>query len=525
MKVRIESNAIYVSEEHNFDGTWNASRRMWKLPNNIGVLEEVNRVSPSKELAKIITDRKMARRKLISKKKLKDTEGLAQLRPYQRVDVAYLKNIRHVGIFSEMRTGKTPISIQLFQEGLNIVICPASIVFNWEGEIEKWLPTAETYPVSGAKKKRIKIYETSIKEDSEVGVSVLIMGYETLRQDLHILLPLLKATSLTVMADEAHRICNHKSGISQAAQAIAKLAQKRVAITGTPVRNKGQDIFGILAFLYPDRYTGFWQFADRYFEVDKEGDYMKVGDYKREKELTDIVDLFSVNRKRREVMAWLPKKQYIEVKLEMGKDQEKVYKSVLDTFVYEEDGEVKVDASGILPQLTRLRQITLAPEMLDIKASSTKEKYVLDWLQDNHKEQVIIFSSFSSYLRILKDKLKKESVDIIDGTVPKAKRMEIVKRFQAGNLRVLLANIIAGGVGLTLDNAEHIIFLDKDYTPIHNDQAEDRIIPVTEDRNHSCTIISLIAKGTVDEKVEYVLKQKHKVIDVINEIGFKNFLK
>jgi SNF2 family DNA or RNA helicase len=327
-----------------------------------------------------------------------------------------------------------------------------------------------------------------------------------------------------MLVDEAHFLNNHQSSQSKAIYKIGKKVNKRMALTGTPVRNEGSQIYGILHFLYPERFSSYWQFVDRYFKTwDTPWGQKEVSGYKRKEELQEILDLISVQRKRSEVMQWIPPKQYQTIEVEMDAKQRKAYNSMLETFIVEENGETKVDAPSVLAQLTRLRQLCLSPSLLDIEAPSAKENFILEWLEDNPNEQVIIFSNFSSYLKKLQ--LKIRTLGLIIGDTPREQRQSIVEMFQKGKINVILANIQAAGVGLTLDAASTVIFLDRAYTPTDNAQAEDRIVPTTENSNQRCTIIDVVCKDSIDEKINDILKKKKSVIEVVNNYkGIKELL-
>jgi SNF2 family DNA or RNA helicase len=262
--------------------------------------------------------------------------------------------------------------------------------------------------------------------------------------------------------------------------------------------------------------------VDRYFKTwEAPWGTREVNGYKREEELKEILDLISVQRKRSEVMQWVPAKQYQTIEVEMGDKQRKAYDDMLNLFSVTEGDVIKADASGVLAQLTRLRQICLSPSLLDIKASSAKESFLLEWLEDNPNEQVIIFSNFSSYLKKLGDKIPREKrIGLIIGEIGKEERQHIVNNFQEGKTNIILANIEAAGVGLTLDAASVVIFLDRHYSPVYNQQAEDRIVPTTENSNQNCTIIDVVCKDSIDQKIHDLLSKKKSVIEVIN--NYKN---
>jgi SNF2 family DNA or RNA helicase len=218
-------------------------------------------------------------------------------------------------------------------------------------------------------------------------------------------------------------------------------------------------------------------------------------------------------------MSWIPAVQRQTIELEMPSKQRKAYDEMLHLFTVE---EANVDAPSVLAQLTRLRQICLAPELLDIKAPSVKEQFILEWLENNPNEQVIIFSNYSSYLKNLYAKIvgnsavKQIQTGLIIGETPKHSRQRTIDLFQEGTCKTILANIQAAGTGLTLDAGSTIIFLDRDYVPANNEQAEARILPTTETSNQDCMIIDVVCRNSIDQKINDLLSKKQNIIEVIN---------
>lgn len=321
-----------------------------------------------------------------------------------------------------------------------------------------------------------------------------------------------------MIVDECHFLNSYQSQQSKAVFQLGKLANKRLALSGTPVRNKGEGIYGVLHFLFPQKFTSYWSFVDRYFKTfDSPWGTREISGYKRKEELQEILDLISVQRKRSEVMSWIPAKIYQTIEVEMDAKQKKVYMDMLETFTVIEDAQLKVDASSVLAQLTRLRQICLHPDLLQLNAPSAKENFILEWLEDNPQEQVVIFSNFSSYLKQLHRKIaSKTKANIIIGETSKFYRQKTVEMFQNGEINVILANIEAAGVGLTLDRAGVVIFLDRAYTNALNQQAEDRIVPTTETSNQNTLIIDVVCKDSIDGRILDILNKKQSVIEVVN---------
>lgn len=529
MNVEIRDNDIRIftdKETAQKLGARYIKDRVYQLPKTLDAVQDLMKYSNNIEL-KLLKDRmEQGRNKLLQLKSYEDINlpGYEKLRPYQRVDVFFLSKLKNAAVFNQQRTGKSPSLLSLFRyKGFKkmIVIVPAGLKLNWEKECHVWLPGIKTFVIRGPKKQRERAYQKASEQES----FVMIVSYDTLKQKDEI--PLLTAHVPefdAVAVDEAHNIRNRKSQRTVAVKAVGKLAKHRYALTGTPAVKNGYDVFSILQFLYPEKFSSYWGFLDRYFEMKKDffsGTQQPTGKYKRQTELENMLALMGTNRKRKEVMPWLPDKQYTTIPIELTPKQRKAYEKVLTEFEYEEDGVMKVDAPSVLAQVIRLRQICLAPSMLDIQAPSAKEEFLLEWLSDN-QEPVIIFSQFTSYLKNLCTKLEenlKEKVVMIHGELTGKQKEESVTNFQQGKARILLANIEAAGTGFTLDRASTTIFLDKEWNPTDNLQAEDRMVPVSKERIHKMDVISLVAVDTIDEKIDTLLQNKYDIIQVINNGG------
>jgi SNF2 family DNA or RNA helicase len=192
---------------------------------------------------------------------------------------------------------------------------------------------------------------------------------------------------------------------------------------------------------------------------------------------------------------------------------------MLDTFMADdEETEHEIDTMNKLSQLMRLRQLCLDPRLLGFDVRGSKTNALLEWAENN-TDPFVVMTTFSSYFELVKPELEKlgKKVEVIDGSVTKSNRQRIVEDFQSGKVDILLANIIAAGTGLTLDRSDTIIFLDKSFNPADNEQAQDRIVPTTETRYHPINIISFIAQGTIDERVNEILDRKEDLTKIINK--------
>lgn len=448
---------------------------------------------------------------------LKTQEGLAydeRLRLYQQQDIHFLQAIPHVAIFNQQRTGKTPTLCQLLHERQlkqNIIVAPASTLYKWKEEYLTW-NGGKAEVVAGSKTKRLQLYQTF--------EGTLVMGYETLRNDIEEILKSRQVEALVL--DEAHRLRNVKSLQAKACFKLGKKAQHRIAMSGTPAYNKADNLYGILHFLYPDLFTSYWQFVGYYFHLEEKVIYpggmpkklQEIGGIRqdREQELSQFLELISVQRKREEVMAWLPQKDYERVSLQLDKKQRKAYDEIVKFW---ETADGTVVTQNQLDRLLRLRQICVDPALVGLEGKSPKTDWMKQFLTDYPDTPVLIVSKFAQYLIHLTQELK--GVGIIYGGTSKQERYKLVQDFQAGKLKVLLLQIDACKEGLTLDRAEVMIFVDR-YPPIGDiEQVEDRFVSTREtgkDKPH--TIYQLEMKDTIEEYLSEMLAQRKTETEIIN---------
>lgn len=444
------------------------------------------------------------------------TQTTPTLRPYQLEDVAFLKTKKCAACFNEPRTGKTPTAITAFIEKditKILIVCPTSAIIQWATEFTRWagLPA---YPVVGTPTKKHKTIESWDN-------GALIMSYDSLKQTKSnegLVNTVLLKEPKGVILDEAHRIKNPKSANARAAFILANHIPHRLALTGTPAPNKPHEVWSILHFLYPNSFASYWKFINDFFytRVMKLGTrtFKEIGAVKasRLNELQDILNEVATQRKRKDVMPWLPEKDKQRILLEPTAEQLR-YLSDLQTYFETED----IITQGVLDRLIRYRQICLHPAILGLKGKSPKTVWLKDYLKDYPDRPTIVFSKFTTYLKMLSVEIKNIPHALLIGETPVTRRQEIVNDFQAGGLNLLLINVDAGKEALTLDTAEAIIFMDK-YPPVGDiEQAEDRFVATTEahaDKPH--IIYELIIKDTYDEQIYDLIEKRVEAADVIN---------
>ena len=441
------------------------------------------------------------------------------LRTYQKSDAEFLASIPCSACFNEQRTGKTPtalevIKIRHLENARNLIITTASSIYQWKDEYERWLNKPCQICAGTPSKKKEAISNWTH------GLVISLDSFKATKSREGLIDPILSKDPQMVILDEAHKIKNHKSANAQAVFKTRKIPY-RLALTGTPAQGKPYDVYSILRFLFPSDYGSYWRFIDDYFIIEDrtvyQNGYIRTFKYYEQfkpgkaAELQEILKTFSTQRKRKDVMPWLPDKFYETIKLEPTKEQKKYLKDLEETYRTED-----IVTTGTLDRLVRYRQICLDPGLLDLKGKSPKTDWILRYIKDYPDEQIIVFSKFTSYLVRLSEQLDTTWAMLVGATSSKT-RGQYIKDFQAGKFKVFLINIDAGKEALTLDAAETTIFTDK-YPPIGSiEQAEDRFIASTKDKAHKAhKIVELMIADTFDEQLYKLLKQRKSETDIIN---------
>ena len=500
------------------------------FPTTITLLNQIG--IPKETLDKLI----VAQQKRLDT--LPDIDIINNLREYQKEDVKLLAARKCAGCFNEQRTGKTPtalVTMRVKEVRKLLIVAPASTLYTWAEECKTWwyqdLPVSV---VDGTAAKRKKIISSWTEGALIISYECLRETQRTVKDELGNIIEIQFTGDLTlikrhkdiqgIILDEAHRIKNHKSKQALALFSL-QYVPHRLALTGTPAPGKQHEIFSILHWLYPEVYSGYWRFIDYYFnqyeEYNSNGKYKVIGSFKNNKaqELQQFLDVISTRRLRASVMAWLPEKDKQIIKLPMTDEQTKYIDELNQYF---EITGTEVDAVNILAKLIKIRQILLSPQVLDLKGKSPKAEWIKQYLADYPEKSIIIFSNFTTWLKLLAKELKCDN--LIIGETSKPRREQLKQEFQEGKIKLLLINIKAGKEGLTLDRADVTIFTDK-YPPVGDiQQAEDRFVATTKDRlNTGHTIIDLVMQDSYEQNILKMLAENASEIDIIN--NYINYLK
>lgn len=440
--------------------------------------------------------------------------------PFQREDVVALRDRKSVLLAWEMGTGKTFAGMALDLEHRDdspltktLVVAPLSVTHSWEWHFETYTD--------------LKVYKIDPKRRDEF-IKALSMDYDVYVlhwEALRILKPqLLKIKWLHVIADESHRAKNRKA---QQTRALKKIPTAfKTALTGTPVTNKPYDLWSQLNWLYPTEFRSFWRFYETYcdYTIEYPHGYHKFKGPKNEQQLLDTIRPYYRRHLKLEqccdhhpqgVQPDLPPKYYTDIWVDLHPKQRKAYDEMrkdMISWLETQDGTVPLVAPVVIAQLIRLQQLSVAyasitsslesdgsmSHIVELTDPSSKIDALMQILEDNEEEQIVVFSQFKKVINLAAQRLQGTAIPYvtITGDVAHSERASAIDQFQAGSARVFLGTIGAGGEGITLTAASTVIFLDRDWSPAKNAQAEDRLHRIGQE--NAVQVIDIIARDTVD---------------------------
>ncbi len=444
----------------------------------------------------------------------------ADLRAYQEDGFRWLATLERFGfggiLADDMGLGKTlqVIALILHQKEVaaangekaapTLVVCPASLVYNWISEIGRFAPSLNAVAVLGTKTRRTALLGAAAEHD------ILVTSYDLLRKDVETYSHISFAR---VILDEAQYVKNPKAQVTKAVKCLD--ARVRFALTGTPIENRLQELWSIFDFLMPGYLGSRDQFAKRFESP------VEAGEFDSSRLLRSTIGPFVLRRLKREVLADLPEKTESVVMAQMEAKQKKLYLATQDRLALQvqhaQDREFKKDKLKVLAELTKLRQICCDPSLYfdGYDGGSAKLDTCMELVSQamDAGHRVLVFSQFTSMLSIIAGRLDKEGIGYftLTGSTSKEERERLVKRFQAGEKDVFLISLKAGGVGLNLTAADVVIHYDPWWNTAAQDQATDRVYRIGQRRDVS--VFKLIVEGTIEERILKMQQTKRDLAD------------
>jgi superfamily II DNA or RNA helicase len=423
----------------------------------------------------------------------------ATLRAYQHQGVdwlAFLRDVELGGVLADdMGLGKTLQAICVLR-GRSLVVCPKSVVHNWAEEIARFRPGLSVAVYHGAKRAL------------DTRADVTLTTYATLRMDSD---RIAEEAWDVVVLDEAQAV---KNETSQTARAAFDLRGRfKVALSGTPVENRLEELWSVMRFANPGLLGGRSGFQERYVEPIANGDPDAAA------RLRAKIRPFVLRRMKKDVLPELPPRTEAVLHVELDDAERSVYDAVRVATRRDLAARLAQDGNVLaaLEALLRLRQAACHPALVpgQTAGSSSKIEMLLEALEDAAADghRALVFSQWTSLLDLVEPHLARAGIRFtrLDGKTKD--RAAVVSDFQSeGGPPVMLVSLKAGGTGLNLTAADHVFLLDPWWNPAVEDQAADRAHRIGQDR--PVMVYRLVAKDTVEERIFALQAKKRALADV-----------
>ena len=446
------------------------------------------------------------------------------LRNYQKTGYRWLRTLSAYGfggiLADDMGLGKTIQVLALLlaqkeeseERNPSLVVCPSSLVLNWESEANRFTPGLNVTAVAGTSAQRSELLQNAAKAD------LLITSYDTLKRDAE---NFRKLKFEYEIIDEAQYIKNYGTQNAKAVKSIK--SRVRIALTGTPVENSLAELWSIYDYLMPGYLYSYGAFR-RKLEIP----IVRGKDSGAADKLRKLVRPFLLRRLKKDVLRELPDKTETVCYAEMQDEQKKLYwanAAMTKKRLTQElkEGEPGKDKILILSMLTKLRQICCDPALVyeNYESGSAKLELCMELIEDsvNAGHRLLLFSQFTSMLQIIEQKLQNAGIGYfkLTGATDSSERLMLVNSFNVGSTPVFLISLKAGGTGLNLTGADVVIHYDPWWNISAQNQATDRVYRIGQKNN--VQVYKLIAKNTIEEKILEMQQDKAELADEIIQKG------
>ncbi len=448
-----------------------------------------------------------------------DVQGLTggELMPFQKQGVAFIeaRNGRAL-IADEMGLGKTIEALAWLQLHPElrpvIIICPATLKWNWAKEAKKWLNNPTINILSGESGQ-------PLNQES----NIIIINYDIVRNKWKGKGKKAKEIEWTgwvdylkninpsvVVLDEAHAVKNDAALQTKAVKKLCKGVPHVLALTGTPATSRPIELYNALSLVDKTVVPGFWKFVHRYCNATHNGFGWDFSGASNTEELHQrLVSTIMIRRLKADVLKDLPPKIYSSIPIDI--DNKTEYDKATNDFIgwlKEEKGKAVADRAKRAETLVKIGAL----KQLVVKG---KMKSAMEWIAEmiDADGKLVVFAEHKAIVDILMTKFEKVAVKV-DGSVTGEKRQKAVERFQEDDsIRLLVGNIKAAGEGITLTAGHNVAFLEFPWTPAAMAQAEDRCHRIGQTRG--VNVYYLVAHDTIEEDLIDLLDTKRVNLDMI----------
>lgn len=447
------------------------------------------------------------------------------MRGYQKDGFLWLKTLRENGfggiLADDMGLGKTlqVISLLLTEQHewksgekpcrRSLIVCPASLIYNWKKEILRFAPELSAVVITGSISER-KEQIRATKEGQ-----ILITSYDLLKRDVQVYKDMVFAIQVI---DEAQYI---KNAGTQAAKGVKQItAAFKLALTGTPIENRLSELWSIFDYLMP----GFLHTYQK-FRTEMEIPIMVNHEEEKMERLQKMIRPFILRRLKADVLKELPEKLEEHLFAKLEGEQQMLYDAHVSRITQmlnkTSEAEFYSKRIQILAELTKLRQVCCDPALLyeNYEGGSAKSDLCMELIENaiNGGHKVLLFSQFTTMLERMAERLKEAGIGyyMLTGAVNKEKRMQMVESFQSDEVPVFCISLKAGGTGLNLTAADIVIHFDPWWNVAVQNQATDRAHRIGQ--KNVVTVYKLVSEGTIEEKIIAVQERKRELAEQILE--------
>ncbi|HEY8201562.1 MAG TPA: DEAD/DEAH box helicase, partial [Actinomycetota bacterium] len=452
-----------------------------------------------------------------------------ELRPYQERGLAWLAFLERLGLGAcladDMGLGKTVQLLALLlaerdkrrsRPGPTLLVCPMSVAGNWQREAERFAPSLAVAVHHGAERLSGRAFATAARK-----TDLLITTYSLVARDREMLA---KVAWRRVVLDEAQNVKNSGAKQTQAVRSLT--AERRVALTGTPVENRLSELWSIMEFLNPGLLGSGTEFRTR-FAVPIE----RFRDEDAAARLKRLTGPFVLRRLKtdRSIIADLPEKVEMKVFCNLTREQATLYQAVVDEMMEKIEASEGMERKGlVLATMMKLKQVCNHPaQMLHDRSKLAGRSGKLARLEETLEEvladgdRALVFTQFAEMGQMLRERLVERfarDVLYLHGGTPKKVRDDMVARFQSeAGPPVFILSVKAGGTGLNLTAASHVIHFDRWWNPAVEDQATDRAFRIGQRRN--VQVRKFVCVGTLEERIDRMIESKRELAQAVVGTG------
>ncbi len=450
---------------------------------------------------------------------------------HQQQTLAFHNDRPHSLDLSEVGVGKTAPMILWLQQKVRdgkikkaLVICPNSIIQNWQTELARW-SDLRSIALIGAKDKRITLLQQpNIAE-------VFILNFEGVR----VIAPQLFAANFdAIILDEAHHIKSMQAQVTKLVLKLARATPYRKALTGTILLNDISDVYPIGQFIDPAIWlSNWWGWRNRFmFNANATKPWMRFPDWQARPGAAEAVKAllapYTIRFQKREVLQWLPPVLFQRRTVTMEGEQRRVYNQLKKDFVAELSATEELAALQVLPRLTKLLEITSGFTYREGESTwrfkeNAKLAELKNLLAEIGDHKVVIWIAFKEDAAIVGQLLADKKVAYITGATRQEERQKLVDEFNNGDLQYLVCNAQCAGEGLTI-LTEYSIYYSRSYKLGERIQSLGRHDRPGSERFDNVTVIDLVAEHSVDEEVMKALESKNDLLKTINPESFRRML-